>query len=118
MNDRSSKGTPLSGFNDRDIPLSLANEAQYLLLCQSSVSELYSTVFRRTLVSGNDIRLDKNDFIDRFRANFVVSGEYDQPSLTGHSPCEPPPSLPPSLPPYSEDKWERVNIGNAEFFVS
>lgn len=80
------------GSQSQGIPsLSLANEAQYLMLSESSLEQLL------VAISPDSAGLDIYDLALRFRANFVVSdGEME---------------------PYGEEKWKEIGIGNHTFQV-
>lgn len=74
--------------NNCNFPVSLADEAPYLLTSQTSLDDLN----RRILLRGKspvDMR--------RFRPNIVVSGR--------------------ELRPWEEDTWKKIRIGNVEFHV-
>jgi len=74
--------------NNCNFPVSLADEAPYLLTSQTSLEDLN----RRLLLRGKspvEMR--------RFRPNIVVSGR--------------------ELRPWEEDTWKRIRIGNVEFHV-
>lgn len=73
--------------------LSLANEAQYLLLSRSSLKQLLATV------TGSQLVLDLAGLASRFRANFVVDDSSSE------------------MEPYSEDRWKEVRIGSHLFQV-
>ena len=90
---------PISPHNDRGTPLSLANEAQYLLISETSIQYLCSAVHER----GRHDNLEVAECITRFRPNLVVS-----PSVASGNGC---------LEPYAEEEWERVKIGGAAFNV-
>ena len=80
--------------NKEEAPLlSLANEAQYLVLSQSSVEQLLGEICRNqpewSVVTVEELAL-------RFRPNFVVGGE---------------------LEPYAEERWTEVRIGSHMFQV-
>ncbi len=90
---------PIDPHNERATPLSLANEAQYLLISETSVEYLCSAVHER----GRYDNLEVAGCITRFRPNLVVS-----PSVASGNGC---------LEPYAEEEWERVNIGGAGFNV-
>jgi molybdenum cofactor sulfurtransferase len=76
--------------------LSFANQAQYLLISQSSTRHLH-TLLQSNLSSGeNESVHTVSDLTERFRANLVVSG---------------------SIPPFSEDGWKYVSIGSKTFNV-
>lgn len=72
---------------EKDTPLSLADEAPVLLCSEASLSDL-----NRHLCARNQLEVG----MDRFRPNIVVSG---------------------GLRPWEEDTWKRVRIGKAEFWV-
>lgn len=71
--------------------LSLANEAQYLMLSQSSLEQLLSSV------SPEKAGLDIDDLALRFRANFVVGSK--------------------EMEPYGEERWKEIKIGDHSFQV-
>ena len=114
--ERSSKRKPHKTNSEKDIPLSLANEAQYLLISRRSVEELCSAVHRRTRESGKEITLDTDELITRFRPNFVVTCNHASSSNipNGHSPFD----HTPSIQPYCEEKWECLRIMKSDFTVS
>ena len=76
-------------------PLSLANEAQYLLLSQGSLEQLLKEM-RETRTDWT--AMDSCQLASRFRANFVVSGE--------------------DMEPYEEENWKKIRIGYHLFLVS
>ena len=75
-------------------PLSLANEAQYLLLARGSLEQLLREL-RETQPDWTAV--DSNQLASRFRTNFVVSGE--------------------GVEPYAEESWKEVAIGPHSFQV-
>ena len=74
--------------------LSLANEAQFLLLARGSLEQLLSEVRQRQ--SEWTTEMDPIRLASRFRANFVVSGE--------------------EMEPYAEETWSRIRIGDDHYF--
>lgn len=82
-----------------ETPLSLANEAQYLLVSQSSVDHLRTAVLAR---GGPEL----NDLCTRFRPNLVIGGGL----VAGDDGCR--------TEPYAEEKWENVTIKGTSFKVS
>lgn len=83
---------------ERGSPLSLANEAQYLLVSQSSVDHLCAAIQAR---GGPEL----NDLCTRFRPNLVVGANL----AAGNGDCH--------LEPYTEEKWENVTIKETNFKV-
>ena len=74
--------------------LSLSNEAQYLLISDSSVKQLLADMHQGSTDGG----LTVDDLAERFRPNLVLSAGV-------------------GVSPYSEEQWEMVRIGMAQFKV-
>ena len=82
----------------KEIPLSLANIAQYLLISESSVEKLHSDIVQRHQNDGNcEEIVGLKELLARFRANFAVGGS--------------------ELDPYVEERWKKVQIGELMFEV-
>lgn len=76
--------------------LSLANEAQYLMLSQSSLEQLLADISRN---QPEWMGVDVDDLAIRFRANFVVGkGKFE-------------------VEPFVEEKWREIRIGDHLFQV-
>lgn len=88
----------INDFNERGSPLSLANEAQYLLISDNSVEHLGTAVRTR---GGPEL----NDLCTRFRPNLVVGCG---PVARGNSGY---------LEPYAEEAWKSLTIGCTSFRV-
>ncbi|XP_054655288.1 molybdenum cofactor sulfurase isoform X1 [Dunckerocampus dactyliophorus] len=72
-------------------PLSLVNEAQYLMINRASVELIHKVMSSRQ----DNSELDTQNIISRFRANFVIAG----------------------VEPFEEDGWSHLIIGNIQFMV-
>lgn len=91
---RNSRRSSRPNNNEEGPPqLSLANEAQYLLLSMSSLERLLADV-RRQQPEWQGVDVD--GLATRFRANFVVRGEVGV---------------------YAEERWKEVRIGRQKFQV-
>ncbi|XP_004380979.1 molybdenum cofactor sulfurase [Trichechus manatus latirostris] len=75
--------------------LSLVNEAQYLLLNRSSVSELQQQL-NFSDENGKEKLFPMSELISRFRANIIISGTRA----------------------FEEDKWDEISVGSLRFQVS
>ncbi|XP_076830610.1 molybdenum cofactor sulfurase [Brachyhypopomus gauderio] len=76
--------------------LSLANQAQFLLINRSSVGLLLDYIMNRQDSSNNGAAIDMPQLIHRFRANLVISGRE----------------------PLEEEEWSHVKLGHALFQVA
>ncbi|XP_029377089.1 molybdenum cofactor sulfurase isoform X1 [Echeneis naucrates] len=78
------------------MPLSLVNEAQYLMISRASVELIQREMSSRQDYSEGDQLLDTQNVISRFRANLVITG----------------------VEPFEEDNWSHLIIGNTQFVVA
>ena len=94
--DRKSKGDLHGTIPGENLPplLSLANEAQYLLLSLSSLGALLKVLQQN---HQEWVELGVSDLATRFRANFVVERQ--------------------GMEPYEEELWEKVRVGHHVFQV-
>uniref|UniRef100_A0A8D3AQV7 Molybdenum cofactor sulfurase n=1 Tax=Scophthalmus maximus TaxID=52904 RepID=A0A8D3AQV7_SCOMX len=76
--------------------LSLANEAQYLMINHASVELIQKQMSTRQEYSEGDQLFDTQNVISRFRANLVIAG----------------------VEPFEEDNWSHLIIGNTRFVVA
>lgn len=78
-----------------DVPLlSLANEAQYLLVSMASVEQLFAAITKKH----SKQLMSVEELASRFRPNLVVSGN--------------------GMVPYAEDEWNDIAIGDQKFKVT
>ncbi|XP_030627601.1 molybdenum cofactor sulfurase [Chanos chanos] len=84
-----------SGQGNSPSALSLANEAQYLMINKTSVSLLQDQISKRQDESNGVKPFDIQELIHRFRANLVISG----------------------ITPFEEDDWLDLTVGSTEFKV-
>ncbi|XP_027724699.1 molybdenum cofactor sulfurase isoform X2 [Vombatus ursinus] len=75
-------------------PLSLVNEAQYLLINRASVLELHQ-LLNASDENGTKESLPMRELIQRFRANIVIHGTKA----------------------FEEEKWDEISIGSLHFLV-
>ena len=94
-----------SAVREAESRLSLANEAQYLLLSLSCVEQLLVDIKQRCLTEnpGNGVAewvgLHARDLAARFRANFIVGGDMESEA-------------------HAIEKWKGIRIGSHSFQVS
>ncbi len=80
------------------VRLSLANEAQYLLLARSSLEQLIGEIKERNDEEASSwVALDSGHLAARFRPNFIVEAR--------------------NMEPYAEESWKEIRIGNHLFQV-
>lgn len=77
-------------------PLSLVNEAQYLMINRASVEHIHRLILSRKDSCEDDRLLDVQNVISRFRANLVMAGTEA----------------------FEEDNWSHLIIGNTRFVVA
>ncbi|KAM6922165.1 molybdenum cofactor sulfurase [Lycodopsis pacificus] len=77
-------------------PLSLVNEAQYLMINRASAELIQKLMSSRQDDAEGDQLLDTHNVISRFRANLVIAG----------------------VEPFEEDNWPHLIIGNTRFVVA
>lgn len=76
-------------------PLSLVNEAQFLLINRASVCFLQEAIANRHDSDNEETWRDTEQLVQRFRANLVISAQE----------------------PFAEDNWSHLTIGNTQFQV-